>query len=80
MNNPFEILARFLAQHRSEVEGRALEKPPTEIITQVRDFVRGQLPEAERGEFFRRLKDRPEWISALAEEARSARPPAPSGK
>lgn len=71
MNNPFEILAGFLAKHGSEVEGRSIEEPPTEVKAQLRDFVHGRLPEAEQALLFQRLKDTPEWIGALAEAARA---------
>jgi len=73
MNDPFEILSRFLDRYGDEVEGRALEEMPTEVKTQLRDFAQGKLPETQRGDLFRLLKENPRWIAVLAEEAKAAR-------
>ena len=73
MPNTFEILARFLERYGDEVEGRALEEMPPEFKLKLRNFAKGNLPEAERGELFRVLKENPRWVSLLADEAKAAR-------
>ena len=73
MSNTFETLARFLDRYSDEVEGRELEEVPSQFKSKLRDFAQGTLPEPERQELARLLKENPRWVAVLAEEARSVR-------
>ena len=79
MANPFARLARFLDQTEPEVEGRALEQPPPAIQLKLRQFARGELPEAQQRELFQELGRNRHWVSLLAEEVKALRP-SPGGK
>jgi len=76
MSTTFEILSRFLEQTESEVEGRSLEQPSTAIKLKLRQFARGELPEAEQKALFDQLSRNRNWLSALAEEVKALRTPA----
>ena len=69
----FEILSRFLERYSDEVEGRELEEMPAEVKKTLTAFARGGLPQPERLEVARILKDNPRWVGLLAAEARAAR-------
>jgi len=73
MSNTFETLARFLDRYSDEVEGRELEEVPPQLKPKLRDFALGTLPEPERQELARLLKENPRWVASLAEEARIVR-------
>ena len=71
--NAFEILADFLDQADTEVEGRALEDPPEPVKFRLRDFARGSLPEAQQAELIRQLNQNRHWIPHLADEVKALR-------
>ena len=73
MSNTFETLARFLDRYSDEVEGRELEEVPVQLRPKLRGFAQGTLPEPERQELARLLKENPRWVTLLAEEARNVR-------
>ena len=52
MSTAFEILARFLDRTESEVEGRSMEQPAPAMKVKLRQFARGELPEAEQKALF----------------------------
>ena len=76
MPNELKTLLEFLDRFSAEVEGRSLEQPPDEVKSKLRDFARGQLTEPQRGELIGQLKEHPDWMALLANEARSLRPAA----
>ena len=78
MNEPFAILAGFLDRAESEVEGRALELPPETFRAKLRDFARGELPEADRLEVICGLNQNRHWLALLADEVKALRDPAPA--
>ncbi|HUC86383.1 MAG TPA: hypothetical protein VL970_14395 [Candidatus Acidoferrales bacterium] len=73
MNNSFAILAGFLDRGEAEVEGRALESPPEAVRSKLRDFARGELPEAERQALVDQLAVNRHWIPLLADEVKTLR-------
>ena len=75
MPNTFEILTGFLTRFGDEVEGRESSTPPPEVVGQLRRFARGQLPAAEQAELILQLNEHPDWVAALAAEARALRHP-----
>lgn len=75
MPNTFEILTGFLARFGDEVEGRESASLPPEVSAQLRRFARGQLPAAEQVELIQQLNEHPDWVAALASEARALRNP-----
>ena len=77
MSSTFEILARFLDQSESEVEGRSLEQPAPALKVKLRQFARGELPEAEQKTLFDQLSRNRHWIALLAEEVKYLRSPSP---
>jgi hypothetical protein len=78
MSTAFEILARFLDRTESEVEGRSMEQPAPAMKVKLRQFARGELPEAEQKALFDQLSRNRHWIPVLADEVKSLRPP-PAG-
>jgi hypothetical protein len=75
MPNTFEILTGFLSRFGEEVEGRESTSLPPELSAQLRRFARGQLSEAEQAELIQQLNEHPDWVAALAAEARALRGP-----
>jgi len=75
MPNTFEILTGFLARFGDEVEGREAPGLPPEISAQLRRFARGQLTTAEQAELIQQLNEHPDWVAALAAEAKALRKP-----
>lgn len=75
MPNNFKILTSFLAHFGDEVEGRESSDLPAEVIAQLRSFARGQLPAAEQEKLIQQLNDHPDWVAALATEAKALREP-----
>ncbi len=75
MTTTFEILARFLEQTESEVEGRSMEQPSPALKVKLRQFARGELPEAEQKFLFDQLSRNRHWIPVLADEVKSLRAP-----
>ncbi len=76
MPDELKTLIEFLDRFSGEVEGRSLDQPPDALKVRLRDFARGQLPEAQRAELIGQLKDHPDWIALLAAEAKALRPAA----
>ncbi len=75
MINEFEILAGFLDRTEPEVEGRALEQPPPAVQLELRQFARGELPEARRKKLLDQLARNQHWLSLLADEVKALRNP-----
>ena len=75
MSNTFEILAGFLTRYGDEVEGRESADLPPEVSAQLRCFARGQLPAAEQAKLIQQLNEHPDWVVALAAEAKALRRP-----
>ncbi|HWY75585.1 MAG TPA: hypothetical protein VN281_08205 [Verrucomicrobiae bacterium] len=73
MSNTFKILAGFLDRTEPEVQGRSLEDPPASVQVKLRQFARGELPEAEQKDLFNHLQRNRHWISLLADEVKSLR-------
>ena len=73
MPNTFEILNGFLALFGDEVEGREAPDLPPEINVQLRSFARGHLTAAAQEKLIRQLNDHPDWVAALAAEAKALR-------
>ena len=73
MSNTFEILTGFLARFGDEVEGREAPDLPPEINAQLRRFACGQLTAAEQEKLIQQLNDHPDWVAALATEAKALR-------
>ena len=74
MNNTLQILTGFLDKYGDDVQGHADEAPPADLQARFREFARGTLAEAERARLSQLLKDNPQWIPALASEARAGQP------
>jgi hypothetical protein len=75
MPSSFEILAGFLDRTDPEVEGRALEDPPPAAQEKLREFARGELPEAEQRELLDQLNRNRDWLPFLAEQVKALRIP-----
>ena len=75
MSNSFKILAGFLDRTEPEVQGRSMEDPPTSVQGKLRQFARGELPEAEHKDLFKHLQRNRHWIPLLADEVKSLRSP-----
>jgi hypothetical protein len=75
MTNDFEIVAGFLERFGGEAEGRELPEPPAEIRNQLRDLARGHLTQPQCAELLALLSRNPGWISHLAYEVKTLRPP-----
>jgi hypothetical protein len=73
MNDTFQILAGFLEKYSDDVVGHAREDIATDLRARLRDFAHGTLDEAERVRLCQSLKENPQWIPALAVEARTPR-------
>ena len=73
MNDTFQILAGFLDKYSDDVFGRAREDVPRELRDRLRDFAHGDLDDTERARLCKSLKENPQWIPALAQEARTPR-------
>jgi hypothetical protein len=71
MTNDFESVAQFLEKFGYDVEGHALDEMPADVKSKLRDFARGNLNAAQRGELARLLQANPKWVGLLAQEARS---------
>jgi hypothetical protein len=75
MPNTFEILAGFLSRFGDEVEGRESSSRPPEVSVQLCRFARGQLPAVEQAGLIQQLNEHPDWVAALAAEAKALRDP-----
>jgi len=73
MNETFQILAGFLDKFSDDVVGHAREDIPADLRARLRDFAQGTLDDAERARLCLSMKENPQWIPALAMEARTPR-------
>jgi hypothetical protein len=73
MNDTLQILAGFLDKYSDDVIGHAREELPADLRVRLRDFAHGDLDDTERARLCKSLKENPQWITALAMEARTRR-------
>ena len=71
MSDTFKILAGFLEKYSDDVEGRSLDEAPAEVRKQLLDFACGRLNAGDRAKVSQLLKEHPQWVTLLAQEARN---------
>lgn len=74
MSQPPKIIFDFLRSVEPEISGRNATPIPDDVRAKMRLFAQGKLSEQERQELQELLAEKPEWITALAEEVKTLRP------